>query len=389
MNIARVEAYAVRISRDLGRAYGTAGSPARLLNVEAIESEYRWAENFRTIYSTDFRTTVLRIDTDDGLVGWGEAQSPVAPEVSKTIINSLLAPLILGQPVAPEVLWSRMYSAMRVRGHSGGFLLDAISGVDIALWDLLGKATGQPVCRLLGGPFAASLPSYVSGLAGNNESEKVAYAVDQAQQGASMFKLFLDATQDECVQLIGRIRERCDASIAVDALWRLSAKSARQFAEELAKRKVRWLEAPLVPEDVEGHGELAAATTVPIAIGESYRTRFELLPFFQSRALNVLQPDIGRTGITEGRKIAALGDTFHIPVAPHLSIGLGPQIAAALHLSAAIPNLEIVECNPKVFDIANQFLVTPLSFSPSAITMPAGPGLGIRINEEALKDVIQ
>jgi galactonate dehydratase len=389
MKITAIKADAVRIARDPDSATGTAGSPARLWNAGGTGSEYRLAESYPTVYSTDFRTTVVRVETDDGLVGWGEAQSPVAPEVSATIINCLLAPILIGQTVAPEVLWFRMYSAMRVRGHFGGFLLDAITGVDIALWDLLGKSAGRPICSLLGGPFAGPLPSYISGLAGNDESEKLAYATDQARQGARCFKLFLDGSQTECLSLIDHIQERCQVSVAVDALWRLSEKSARQFAGELGKRKVRWLEAPLAPEDVEGHGRLAAATTVPIALGESYRTRFELLPFFQARALDLVQPDTGRTGITEGRKIASLADSFHIPVAPHLSIGLGPQIAAALHLAAAIPNLEIVECNPKVFEIANRFLRTPLCFSPSAITVPDGPGLGISIDEQALKDLIQ
>src|SRR6185295_884596 len=102
--------------------------------------------------------------------------------------------------------------------------------------------------------------------------------------------------------------------------------------------------------DVEGHRRLTAEAEVPIAIGESYRTRFELLPFFEARALDILQPDVGRTGITEGRKIASLAETFHIPIAPHISIGLGPQIAASLNLNAAAPNLRVIECNPLVYD---------------------------------------
>src|SRR5262249_21265408 len=148
--------------------------------------------------------------------------------------------------------------------------------------------------------------------------------------------------------------------IAVDALWRLTLKSAIGLAEELNKRGALWLEAPLPPEDVKGHQKLAARAAVPIALGESYRTRFELLPFFEARALDVVQPDVGRVGISEGRKIANLAEAFHVPVAPHISIGLGPQIAAALHLAAATVNLKTVECNPKVFEIANRFLREPM-----------------------------
>jgi galactonate dehydratase len=389
MKIAKVRAEPVCISRDAEAAIGTAGSPARLLESHPAATGYALAENYPTVYARDFCTTLVRIEAEEGLIGWGEAQAPVAPEVSATLINCLLAPLIVGQEAAPEALWSRMYSSMRVRGHFGGFFLDAIAGIDIAVWDLLGKSVGQPVSRLLGGPFSTSLPCYVSGLAGNDESARLAYAAEQCREGARSFKLFLDGTEAQCLALIDRIQQCCEASIAVDALWRLSEKSALQFAGELAKRKVRWLEAPLAPEDVGGHGRLAAATALRIAIGESYRTRFELLPFFQAKGLDLLQPDIGRTGITEGRKIAALSETFHVPIAPHLSIGLGPQIAAALHFASAIPNLEIVECNPKVFEIANRFLQEPLSFSPSTISIPEGPGLGISIDEQKLRDVIQ
>jgi D-galactarolactone cycloisomerase len=141
-----------------------------------------------------------------------------------------------------------------------------------------------------------------------------------------------------------------------------------------------------MPEDVEGHRRLTERSSIPIALGESYRSRFELLPFFVSGALNVLQPDIGRMGLTEGRKVAALADTFHIPVAPHISTGLGPQIAAALHFSAVSSNFSICECNPQVFSVANKFLVEPIHISPSHLNVPTGPGLGIEINEAILHD---
>lgn len=383
MRIERVRAIPVRIPRDFSAATGTAGSPAKLVGAQA----YRRAEHYATVYSASIETTLVEITTDSGLTGYGEAQSPVAPEISATIIETLLGPMITGEDaLAPERLWDLMYSAMRVRGHGGGFYLDAIAGIDIAIWDLCGKAFDQPVYRLLGGPCRAAVPYYVSGLAGESRKERVAYAVSLLDQGAKAFKLFLDASTAECLSVIDGILEAAVAapSLYVDALWRLTVPEGLRFAQELAARGVEWLEAPLAPEDIAGHAQLAHSAAISIAIGESYRTRFELLPFFEQRALDIVQPDLGRTGITEARRIAAVAGAFHVPVAPHVSIGLGPQIGAALHFAAACPNLRILECNPQVYAEANRFLVKPLKLTPALLAPPELPGLGIQPNLDAL-----
>lgn len=126
MKIAGVKAFAVKIPRDFAAARGTAGSPAPLIE---SESNYRWAASYQTLYSTMIETTLIKVETDNGLTGWGEAQAPLAPEVARTIVETLLAPLIEGaDPMAHERLWSQMYAAMRARGHTTSFMLDAIAG---------------------------------------------------------------------------------------------------------------------------------------------------------------------------------------------------------------------------------------------------------------------
>jgi galactonate dehydratase len=228
----------------------------------------------------------------------------------------------------------------------------------------------------------------VSGLAGRNNSEKISYARQHFEKGARAFKLFFDGTDAELLALVDDLRDAFgnEIDIFVDALWRLSPKTALELARSLESRKVGWLEAPLMPEDIRGHKWLALRAGIPIALGESYRTRFELAPFLENRAVDILQPDIGRIGITEGRKIACLADTFHVPVAPHISIGLGPQIAAALHFAHAVPNLMIVECNPMVFELANRVLREPLMFSLDQMAAPSSHGLGTELNDEALRE---
>ncbi len=328
---------------------------------------------------------LVKLTTADGAIGWGEAQAPVAPEVVQEIVHHLFAPLLLEKTCSsPVAIRQMLYDAMRVRGHFGGFYVDALSAIDIALWDLAGKAAGVPVYRLLGGPVSRSLPVYVSGLIGGTPEEQIQSFEHHLENGVLAFKIFMAQEPSDCLALLRELRSRAPVKLFVDALWRLNSKTSLRFAQELAEYNVEWLEAPLAPEDISGHRALARLSPVRIAIGESYRTRFELMPFFEARALHVLQPDIGRCGITEGNHLASLAESYQVSMAPHISIGLGPQIAAALHCAACWTNLEYVECNPQVYRIAERFQSIPFELSANTVEVPENPGLGIEMNEEEL-----
>jgi D-galactarolactone cycloisomerase len=375
MKIASIQAYAFRAERDTASVTGTAGSPAKLT---AGRSIYRWAEHYPVIYSTRFETALVRVTLDSGHAGWGEAQAPVAPEVACTIIDHILAPVVEGLAFEGSVdeiqgLWWKMYSTMRVRGQTGGFMLDAIAGIDIALWDLAGKLAGKPVSALLGGT-RTRMPAYLSGLPGGS-AEGVRPWIDR---GFGLVKIFHHADESallcncDAVQALG-------ARIAVDALWRLTPETAPSFEVELAARSALWLEAPLAPESARAHGDLARSIRTPIAIGESYRTLFELEPFFDADAMGIVQPDLGRTGITEALRIAREAERRGVEVVPHVSIAMGPQIAAAIHFAAAMPNCTMLEFNPNVVTTANQYLEKPLSVAGAAYQVPEGPGLGVNL----------
>jgi galactonate dehydratase len=388
MKITRVTAFAIKIPRDQATARGTAGSPAPLTDGA---SDYRFAATYQTLYSSKIETALVKVETDAGHIGWGEAQAPLAPEVVRTIIETLLAPQLIGQdPMAHERLWARMYAGMRARGHTGSFMLDAMAGVDTALWDLRGKALGRRVCDLLGGPFTDKLPAYISGLAGADEQAQLAQAAEYNQRGFNAFKVFMDGEPEAALRLLDGLRTQLGptAKLMLDALWRCSPAEAAQFGRELDARRVTWFEAPLAPEDVAGHARLAASVATAIAIGESYRTRWELRPFFEAGAVEVLQPDIGRTGVTEGMKLAALAESYNAPIALHVSIGLGVQIAAALHVAASIPNLLFVECNPQVWQVADTLLTSSLPVGAGVVGIPNGVGLGVEIEEEKLQPFI-
>jgi D-galactarolactone cycloisomerase len=371
MRIESVTAIPVRLPRDFLAARGTAGSPTTLTG----EGSYRWSTAYPVLYSIDFETAIVRVELSNGLVGWGEAQAPLAPEVACTIVDRLLRPALVGEafdgtPERITALWDRMYATMRVRGQTGGFMLDAMSGIDIALWDLAGKLADKPVCDLLAASPKRTIPAYLSGTSGANPSERAAFAARFADEGFSLVKLYYESDWRELLAVADSLP--AGMRFAVDALWHLPPAAAIEMARELDSRNARWLECPLYPEEITAHAELAAAITTPIAIGESYRSVHELEPF--RGVAGMLQPDLGRCGITGA---VAIARAFGTPIVPHLSIAMGPQIAAALHYAAAVDACTLCEFNPNVLDTANQFLAEPLVQKGGVYHTPTLPGLGV------------
>src|SRR5260370_25881546 len=175
MKLSAIEAIPVRLPREREKAVRTAGSSSALVG----SGDYRWSAVFPTLYAVNFETALIKIKLDSGLEGGGEAQAPLAPEVACTIVNLLLKPVLLdanfdGSIPEIERLWDQMYSAMRVRGQTGGFMLDAISGVDLALWDLAGKIQERPVSELIpGSAKRREVPAYYSGIPGATASGRL------------------------------------------------------------------------------------------------------------------------------------------------------------------------------------------------------------------------
>lgn len=379
--IRNVEAFAVRAPRDLGEATGLAGSPTKLKG----GADYRWSEAYPALYSIHFETALVRVTLDNGLTGWGEAQAPLAPQVACTIVETLLAPVLVGETFSGAddlaALWNRMYSTMRVRGQTGGFMLDAISGLDLALWDLAGKIAGKS-SSAGAAEGREKIPAYLSGLAGETPEAKVESARPYIDEGFEIIKLYFDRSPKDLLETIDALENAFrNVRVAVDGLWRFSFDEAVAFGQELDARRARWFECPLVPEFVEEHAALAREIQTPLAAGESYRTRFELREFFKSRSLGVVQPDLGRCGLTEGLHIAKAARDQGMEIVPHVSIACGPQIAAAIHFACLCGNCDLLEYNPRVFEIANRFLNVPLRMDGAHYVVPEGPGLGIEMND--------
>jgi D-galactarolactone cycloisomerase len=378
VKIASVTAYAVK--------YPAEYIFSRPADAPDTGSDYFLRPGFPTVYSTHTESLLVRIETDAGLTGWGEALAPVVPEAVGAGVARLLRPLLLGaDPREVEPLWDRLYGAMRVRGHLTGLYVDALAAVDVALWDLLGRALGQPVARLLGGMRRERIDVYYSGVPGDTPDARAATARDLVAGGFRALKLQLGHGRDDLASVAAvRAAVGPDVGIALDAHWAYSVPQALAAGRALERHGALFFEAPIAPEDVDGHAHLAAALDVPIAVGEGERTRWQFLRLLQARAMDVAQPDVGRTGLTEARRIATLCEAFGVPVAPHVSTGLGIRFAATLHVAAALPSFLLMEYQGKLLDAINASLQAPIAVVDGAVALPTGPGLGVELNEAAL-----
>ena len=374
MEITQVEAFALRFqtersSEQQGPHYSVA------------------PEGWRSIYSRHHETMVVRITTSDGIVGYGEGQSPVSPRTSKTIVEDLCRPILMGKdPFDVEYLWQRMFTSMRERGHYTGFFIDALAGCDIALWDIIGKATGKPVHKVLGGRYRDRIPLY-AGVGGTTPEAAAARAAEFVSQGYGGLKIHTTSERAEILEIVAAVREQVGPKIKlmVDLHTQYSVPEAVMLGRGLEELDVMWLESPTVPEDIPGQAALAQALDMSVAIGEWTRTRYELREVFERRACDITMPDIARTGLTEGKRIASLADTYNIPVTPHIGGGGILSIAATVQFSATIPNFLIMEHSPEAYESKGQITTRKPTVEDGAFVIDDVPGLGITIDTEVLE----
>lgn len=376
--IARVTAFTVTIPRDVPYL-----GPLR--EGEHVNRRgYIVRAGNRTLYPTTDRSVLVRIETERGLTGWGETYGIVAPEAVHGIIEDVIAPVLEGRdPSAPAVIHEDLYDLMRVRGFFGGFYLDALAAVDIALWHLLGRRLGVPVSTLLGGRRHARIPAYVSGLPRATLGERVEFAQEWQARGFGAFKFAAVVADDGAEAEIAALRGALGpaARIMADLHWKYTAPDAIRLIRRLEPHGLAFAEAPCAPEDIEGQAMVARGIGVPVALGEELRTVFEWLPRLERRCMGIGQPEMGHTGITEFARIGALCHAFHVQVMPHAAIGAGLFMAASLQAASALQNLPWHEYQHSIFD-PNLRLTQPtgtrhMSCEAGFYTLPDGPGLGV------------
>jgi galactonate dehydratase len=340
----------------------------------------------------------VKVSTDEGLHGWGEASLHGAIQSVETAIHEMGAALIGQDPAGVERHWQAMYHGWRWRG--GATLAAALGGLDIALWDLEGKRLGVPVYRLLGGPFRPRLRVYASHwLAGVSTPEQAhAGAAEAVRLGFHGFKwspFRAEAMrQDEgralahAAELMAAAREGAgpDAEIYVECAEQLSPRTAMLAARAFEPFRPAWFEEPIPFENARAMVCLQRELPVPIATGERLLSRWEFRELLEDGGCKVIQPDVMHAaGITEVRKIASMADTYYVPVAPH-NPG-GPICAlAAMHLAAAIPNFLVLEQMEGERALRDELCTEPVRYEDGHFHLPTGPGLGTDLRLEVLRD---
>ena len=374
MKIKRIETYVLRVD---------------LTDGEAFAYSQAWY---------DFRTAmIVEIECDDGTVGHGEASGP--PFVNAATVDTVYAPILVGRdPLDRDVLWLEMYNKLRDHGRKGS-VIEALSAVDIALWDIAGKHFGVPVCRLLGRQYRDEVEAYATGLYRKRTADNTAALVKEArgyaEHGFRTMKVKIGFGFDYDVEVTRAIREAVgpDIRLAVDANHAYDVSAALRLCEALEPLGIAWFEEPIVPEELEGFRQLRARTWIPITTGEAEFTRYGFRDLICSRAVDIVQPDccvVG--GLTEAIRVADMADAWHVRCMPHVW-GTGVAVAAALQFLAMIPpcppSLHPIEPMLELDRTANVFReeinLNGYDLEGCRVGIPDKPGLGVEINRRILE----
>jgi L-rhamnonate dehydratase len=342
---------------------------------------------------------IVEVFTNAGLVGIGNAA--LAPQLTKQVIDLYLKPLLIGEnPWDTEFLWQHMYRKTMAFGRKG-IAMVAISAIDIALWDLLGKSARQPVYRLLGGQTKPRIPVYASRLYSVPLDQLAAEAKRYKKEGYQAMKLRFGwgptdsaAGMRRNLDLVRTVREAVgdDVDVMADAYMGWTLDYAKRMLPLLEPFHLRWLEEPVIPDDIHGYAALKSYARVPIAGGEHEFTLYGFRELLEARALDYIQFDTNRVGgITQARKIAALAEAYSVPVIPHAG-----QMHN-YHVVMASLNSPMAEYFPIVdVEVGNELFWYIFRGEPKAkngfIELdPNVPGLGLTIDEKALEqfDVVE
>ena len=349
-----------------------------------------------TTYIVPPRWLFLKIETDEGLIGWGEPVLEGRAHTVATAVDELSDYLVGEDPLQIEKHWQAMYRGAFYRG--GPILMSAIAGVDQALWDIKGKYYDAPVHQLLGGQVRDRIKVY-AWVGGDRPADIVASAQQAVADGFSATKMNLTeelqvvdhlSKIDDAVERIASLRSAVGnkLDIAVDFHGRVHAPMAKVLIKAIEPYNPLFIEEPVLSEHLETMAQLRRNTHIPIATGERLYSRFDYKNLFTLGAADIIQPDLSHAGgITECKKIAAMAESWDVALAPHCP--LGPiALAACLQIDAVSQNAFIQEQSQGIhYNQSNDltdYLSDPsvLHFSDGYVDIPQGPGLGIDINED-------
>lgn len=361
---------------------------------------------------------IVEVTTEDGLSGWGECFGPA--RLNAPIVEALAARLVGRDALAVDRHWFAMYDALRDQGQKG-LAVTALSGIDVALWDLRGRHWGEPVWRLMGGRFRESVAAYATGTYRRGdgwrtlEARRVAArhgggdpdavvrdtlgylveeAVGHAADGFRAVKLKIGFGVEQDVVLIRAVREALGPRVGLmlDANHGYDAIDAIRLGRAVADQDIGWFEEPVVPEDLDSYVEVRRGQPIPVAGGETEFTRWGFREVFARRAMDLVQPDLCACGgLSEARRIADMATAFGVRLVPHVW-GTGIGMAAALQLHAVLPpspprhdpTEPILEFDRSEHPFRQAVLKAPIEAVDGVVSIPEGPGLGIEVDVDAL-----
>jgi galactonate dehydratase len=348
-----------------------------------------------TIYCFRTNWVFVKVYTDEGITGLGEATLEYKENAVEGAVNDIKRYLIGKNPLDIELHYHNIYRDAYWRG--GAVLMSALSAIESCLWDINGKSLGVPVYRLLGGKFNDKVKIYVNGwFAGAKTPEEFAEkAKEVVKRGIKAMKwdpfgkAYMNITHqelDNALKCIAAVREAVGDSIdlLIEGHGRFNIPTAVKIAKELEPFKPMFFEEPVPPDNLEALAEVKKKSPVAIAAGERLYTRYAYKNMFENRAADYIQPDISHSGgIMELRKIAAMAEAYYIPFAPHNPSGPVAN-AATLQLAACTPNFCILEIMASDVTWRSEITNENLHFEDGYITIPDKPGLGIELDEEAV-----
>ena len=388
---------------------GTFALPALAAAVQETSTPYQRPK----LKITDVRTaevrvhglqTHIRVYTDQGLYGQGESTDAAVGTVS--LVNQFRRLLVGQDPLNVDALWERIRVSGIFAGAQGGQYVTALTGIEIALWDLAGKALGLPVYQLLGGKFRDKVRIYcdsdMEDPLGPESDKKLPWIKDQ---GFTAMKIDLDdaadphrfdrvnwtannAEIDRMVSWVKHVRESIprEMELACDMHGRYDAVTAKQVAKELEPFRLLWLEEVVPPENIDAMADIRHSTSTPIAAGENLYLRWGYRELLTKNAVDIIQPDLQKTGgLSEGRKIANLAQTYYVPVAPHCVVSPIGMMSTA-HVCASIPNFLVCEWHWINFlDLWKTWVKEGEIIQKGFVTVTDRPGLGVEMNEEVAR----
>lgn len=359
----------------------------KITNVEALYLRLPEIKE-RTDSSQD--ALIVKISTDAGIVGWGEVDS--CPHVIKAIIEAPkshtlvrgLREILIGEdPLDTERLWRKMYQGTLYYGREGA-VIHAMAGIDLALWDIKGKALQQPIYKLLGGAERKQIQAYASHMFEFTPEETGRRAAESVEQGFKAVKFGwepMGPDPDLDVALVRAIREAVGHSVDVliDAGLAWDAKTAIQRCQLFEPYNIFWLEEPLHPDHLRGYATLAEAVTTRIAAGEEEATLAGFLRLMDEGRIDIVQIDMTRTGLTQAMKIAAAAQQRGLPCINH-NFTTDINVAASLHFLCSIPNAFIMEYCVQPSELSRSLAKNPIPIVDGMASVPEEPGLGVEPN---------